>query len=560
MSEYYIVIVQKKLENSLRKLEILERFKYQFLFSFNQLHMVLYRKYRPQKFADIVGQEHVTKTLTNALATLKYGHAYLFAGPRGSGKTTIARIFAKALNCTGRKLAKDSFEPCNKCASCKEITLGKSMDLIEIDAASNRGIDEIRELRDKIRFLPTSSKFKIYIIDEVHMLTKEAFNALLKTLEEPPAHAIFVMATTEPQKVLPTILSRVQRYDFHKASQEEIKKLLDRISKQEDIKIDEDALNLLGQLSFGSYRDSLSLLEQVSSVRQTIASRITLEDVQEILGLAHEKSIFDFIEILSKRDRKLAFSFLGKLFYQGIDLENFTLKLVEIFRKIALYKIGQDQLFDLTKEQQAQAKEISGIFTIEELFSYIGKFSESIFKIKAANLPVLPLEMVVFEMTEANISESEPGSFKVKDAHDSARGGEAHGQSRAERLGPVSSPGKPSPVSLKATGERTFSQTLWPEIIKEARSHNYSLAALLRDAAIAGEEEGTITLAFKFKFHADVISGKRNTQVIEEIITKITGSQYKVLCTVDPGVVIKKPLDPDEELLNGAKEVFEVEE
>src|SRR3989304_7190271 len=184
--------------------------------------MVLYRKYRPQKFIDVVGQEHITKTLTNSLASEKYAHGYLFAGPRGTGKTTLARIFAKALNCTGRKLAKDSFEPCNKCSSCKEITLGKSLDLIEIDAASNRGIDEIRELRDKIRFAPTSSKFKVYIVDDVHMLTKEAFNALLKTLEEPPSHAIFIMATTEPQKVLPTILSRVQRFDFKKAQSPDI--------------------------------------------------------------------------------------------------------------------------------------------------------------------------------------------------------------------------------------------------------------------------------------------------------------------------------------------------
>src|SRR3972149_1791873 len=201
--------------------------------------MVLYRKYRPQKFGEIVGQSHIVQTLTNALANLKFGHGYLFSGPKGSGKTTLARLLAKSLNCTGRKLAKGSFEPCNRCTSCKEITAGKSLDLIEIDAASNRGIDEIRDLREKIRFAPTSSEFKVYIVDEVHMLTKEAFNALLKTLEEPPAHAIFIMATTEPGKIPATILSRIQRFDFRRATFQELEKLLGRTSKMENIKIDE---------------------------------------------------------------------------------------------------------------------------------------------------------------------------------------------------------------------------------------------------------------------------------------------------------------------------------
>ncbi len=510
--------------------------------------MVLYRKYRPQKFADIVGQEHVTKTLSNALASLKFGHAYLFAGPKGSGKTTIARIMAKALNCTGRRLAKDSFEPCNRCLSCKEIMAGKSLDLIEIDAASNRGIDEIRELREKIRFAPTSSQFKIYIIDEVHMLTKEAFNALLKTLEEPPKHAIFIMATTEPQKILPTILSRVQRFDFHKATLEEISKLLERVTRNEGIKINEDALKLIGQLAFGSYRDALSIMEQISSLRQTAASRVTLEQVQEILGLAQEKTVFDFIELLSRKDRQKAFRLIDRLYYQGIDLENFTIKLIEVLRKIALLKIGEDQLFDLTREQQVQVKVLSQKFSIEELMGYIAKFTDSIHKIKSAHLPALPLEMVVYEITQS--------SNKTDEGRGDAPSEVAVSRTKFEtRLARVpESEGRPE------ADKSSFSKNLWPQIIQEARTHNHSLGALLRDATIAGCQSGIVTLAFKFKFHADVVSGKKNTQMVEEIISKITGSQYKVSCVVDPALVIQKPLDPDEELLNGAKEVFEVEE
>ena len=517
--------------------------------------MVLYRKYRPQKFSEIVGQEHVTKTLTNALATFKFSHGYLFAGPKGSGKTTIARILAKALNCTGRKLSKNSFEPCNKCLSCKEITSGKSLDLIEIDAASNRGIDEIRDLREKIRFAPTSSEYKIYIIDEVHMLTKEAFNALLKTLEEPPKHAIFIMATTEPQKVLPTILSRVQRFDFHRATLAEINKLLERVAREEGIKIDEEALRLLGQLSFGSYRDALSLLEQVSSLRQTAASKIIIEQVQEILGLAQEKSVFEFVGYLAARNRKLSFELISKLFFQGVDLENFTNKVVEILRKIALWKVGEDQLFDLTKEQQEEIKLLAQKFAIEELINMITKFTAASLQIKSANLPPLPLEMVVFEITQ-RVGQNDRGNalsetpVEVAPRIDAARR-ESIRKQPSRLVREAGSEGRP---------ESGFSKNLWPQIVAEARIHNHSLAALLRDATIAGQENGVITLAFKFKFHANMVANKKNTQIIEEIIAKLTGSQHKVSCIVDPALVIQKPIDPDEELLNGAKEVFEVEE
>lgn len=510
--------------------------------------MVLYRKYRPQKFADIVGQEHIKVTLANALATKKFGHGYLFAGPKGSGKTTIARILAKALNCTGRKLGKDSFEPCNKCVSCKEVTTGKALDLIEIDAASNRGIDEIRVLREKIRFSPTSSTYKIYIIDEVHMLTREAFNALLKTLEEPPSHAIFLMATTEPQKILPTILSRVQRFDFHKATLEEITKLLEKIIKAEEIKIDEEAVKLLAQLSFGSYRDSLSLLEQISSVRQTSASKITLEQVQQILGLAQEKSIFDFIGNLAERNRHKLFEILSKLYFQGVEMENFTIKLIELLRKIALYKLGENQLYDLTKDQKEMVINFSEKFEIGDLMGLIEKLANVLPQVKSANLPTLPLEMIVFELTQ-DVKEKTQVELETQEPKIIPKEAKASEDKTTEIK-----ESKPAKINYKV-GSHDF----WPQVITESRSHNHHLAALLRDAALAKSDAETITLAFKFKFHADVISGKKNTQLIEEMIRKITGKNYQLVCIVDPELVIKKPTDSDEELLNGAKEVFEVD-
>lgn len=505
--------------------------------------MVLYRKYRPQKFADIVGQEHVAETLKNALVLNNIAHGYLFAGPRGSGKTTVARILAKALNCSGRKISKDSFEPCNKCLHCKEITLGKSLDLIEIDAASNRGIDEIRELRDKIRFAPSNSVYKIYIIDEVHMLTKEAFNALLKTLEEPPPHAIFIMATTEPQKILPTILSRVQRFDFHRAEISEIGKLIKKVAKEENIKIADEAVNLLSQLSSGSYRDSLSLLGQISSLRKTAASTITVQQIQQILGLARDESVFELVNLLAGKDRPKAFNLISKLEAQGTDLENFTVKLIEILRKMILLKLGEDQLFDLTLEQQKKVRGLSEEFSEDTLFQMIKEFAASLSQIKSAPMPQLPLEMVIYKLTVPMQNLDLPLGTKnqnepVVDIVDVAIANDK------KKLKSVSS----------------FNRDLWAEIIKEAKSHNHSLSALLKDAVLAESSEEQITLAFKFKFHANMIGNKRNTQVIEGIIEKITGSRYKLECIVSPELVVNAPVDSEEELLSGAKEVFEVEE
>jgi len=497
--------------------------------------MVLYRKYRPQKFAEVIGQEHIVRTLTNALSSGSFAHGYLFAGSRGLGKTALARIFAKALNCTGRKMGRNSFEPCNKCIPCKEITTGKSLDVLEIDAASNRGIDEIRELREKIRFAPSASNYKVYIIDEVHMLTKEAFNALLKTLEEPPAHAIFVMATTEPHKVLPTILSRVQRFDFHKGSVQEIAKLLEKVAGQEKIKIEAEAIGLLAQLSFGSYRDGLSLLGQVSSIKEG-NKKITLEEVQKILGLAQEKSVFEFVEALAQKNRKKLFEIISKLYLQGIDLENFTVKLVEVLRKIALWKLGEDQLFDLTREQQSEVKKLAESFALDFLMLMVEKFVGAINQIKSAPLPQLPLEMLIYEFTQDQLP-ADNQQLSTKDTVKENIKKEGNVQERPA-------------VS--------FQKDLWVQVIKEAKTHNNHLAALLKDAVLAETTDKTIVLAFKFKFHADVVSGRKNTQLVESIIEKVTGTAYQISCKVDPALAIKAPLESEEELLNGAKEVFDL--
>src|SRR3989344_1256513 len=266
-------------------------------------HVVLYRKYRPQTFADVVGQSHVVTTLKNALTQNRVAHAYLFIGPRGTGKTTVARLLAKTLNCTGRKSTDP--EPCNKCENCLEVLQGRALDLLEIDAASNRGIDEIRALRESVQFHPTKGGYKVYLIDEAHMLTKDAANAFLKTLEEPPPHVVFILATTESQKLLPTIISRTQRFDFRRLSLGEIEGRLEYLVKEEKLKAEKEALRTIAMEADGSIRDAESLLGQIIALGGT---SITLETVEKLLGLFSHSRIKEFVDRMLEKDMQEALS------------------------------------------------------------------------------------------------------------------------------------------------------------------------------------------------------------------------------------------------------------
>ena len=306
----------------------------------------------------------------------------------------------------------------------------------------------------------------------------------------------------------------------------------------------------MAQLAFGSYRDGVSMFDQIASQRKSSASKITLLQIQETLGLAQDKSVLELSGYLATQNRQKAFELVSNLHHQGIDLENFNLKLVEFLRKIALFKMGDNQLFDLTKEQQAEVKRQAELFDLDILMVMIEKFALATYQIKTAPISQLPLEMLIYEFTANNIQDSVVEESSMIDAP------------------PVKKPEiKVIPkeiikdsvkVAPKASGK--FSEDLWSQIIKEARIHNHSLAALLKDAVLAGQEEDTIILAFKFKFHANMISGKKNCQIIEEIVQKITGTQYKISCIVNPELVIKAPVNSEEELLSDAKEVFEIEE
>ena len=367
-------------------------------------NLVLYRKYRPQTFAEIIGQEHVVQTLVNAISSGMVSHAYLFAGPRGSGKTTIARLLAKAVNCQNRK--ENEFEPCNKCSSCMEIMQARSLDLLEIDAASHRGIDEIRELRDGIKFAPSKSKYKVFIIDESHQLTKEAANALLKTLEEPPSHAIFILATTEIHKMISTIISRCQRFDFRKLTLLEIIKRLEIVSEKEKAKIEKAALELIAVNSGGSIRDAESLLDQVLTFSgQNSKDEIKAQDIKDLLGLVELNTISKLTDFLCQKKASEAVNFLNEITDKGSDLQEFAKALINYLRQALILKISGGEVANpiitgLTKEELKLLQAQTLNFKEEELRRILNLFLEAENKMKYSPIPQLPLELAIIEAIE----------------------------------------------------------------------------------------------------------------------------------------------------------------
>jgi len=361
-------------------------------------NLVLYRKYRPKTFAEITGQEHVVKTLTNALLSDTVSHAYLFSGPRGSGKTSIARLLAKSINCEERK-EKES-EPCNKCSSCVEINELRAIDLIEIDAASHTGVDDIRELREGIKFTPAKSKYKVFIIDECHQLSRGAANALLKILEEPPAHAIFILATTEAHKMIPTIASRCQRFDFRRLTLPEIISRLEMLAKKEKASIEKPALELIALNSGGAIRDAESLLDQVLTFSGTLgqAGVIKAENIQELLGMVDVKIMGDFFELLCQKKCGEAIEFLNKILEKGKDIQEFTKAFVRYLRQGLILKIGlASSNTGLTKEEEERLRTQVATFEEADFRRILKLFLEAENRMKYSSIPQLPLELAIVE-------------------------------------------------------------------------------------------------------------------------------------------------------------------
>ena len=371
------------------------------------MHKALYRVYRPKNFSDVIGQEHIVRTLKNQIENNNVGHAYLFCGTRGTGKTSTAKIFSRAVNCTN--LHND--EPCNECENCREILEDKTMDVVEIDAASNNSVDDIRELRENVKYSPAKAKYKVYIIDEVHMLSQGAFNALLKTLEEPPSYVIFILATTEPHKIPATILSRCQRFDFKRVTVKDISSRMRYICEKEGIEADEKALNLIARNSQGALRDALSILDQCISFE---GNKISYNDVIELLGSVNIEQLFDLAESIIKEDTRKSLQILNDFIIWGKDVRNLVNNLIDHFRNLMVCKISNDldEIISLPEETIDLLKQQAETIDTNNLIRILNILSEAQDGMKISSNPRVLMEVTMMKIAQPMFDESKEALIK----------------------------------------------------------------------------------------------------------------------------------------------------
>ncbi|MBI5666305.1 MAG: DNA polymerase III subunit gamma/tau [Nitrospirae bacterium] len=498
-------------------------------------YIVLARKWRPQRFDDLVGQESVVKTFKNALSSGKIVHAYLFSGPRGVGKTTSARLLAKALNCT--QLTDN--EPCGECPSCKSITAGSSVDVIEIDGASNTGVDAVRELRETVKYAPSSSKYKIYIIDEVHMLSTPAFNALLKTLEEPPPHVIFIFATTEPKKILPTILSRCQHHAFRRMTKIRIKEQLIKITSAEKINISEPAVEMIAKAADGSMRDALTLLDQAYS----FSNDITEEELQGLLGLPETEIVANLCETILSGDISKTLSTIKELTDRGSDLRQLTRELVENFRNIAIVKVTDDAegLLEFTQEEVQKLKQHAAAVSIEQLTLLLAELLRLEGEVRNAVHPRYTLELGLLRtsfvkgMTSIDDVLKMLGNSKTTDSVPVVKSAPIERPAAPEEKktniinqpAPVSSPADSTPEPVSSV-ENLSKDEVWQKLIERVDAEDHLLACKLSEARVISLNSTELSIGFNGGMSVLADSIKSKASVIKPILKGVTGHSLKL--------------------------------
>jgi len=512
---------------------------------------VISRKYRPQRFDEIIGQPHICSTLQNSIKSGRIFHSYLFTGSRGIGKTSTARILAKTLNCSQSQ----DFNPCNECQNCLEITGGRNIDVLEIDGASNRGIDQIRELRENVKYPPANSHYRIFIIDEVHMLTKEAFNALLKTLEEPPPHVVFIFATTEPQKIPATILSRCQRYDFHRIPATLIIEHLSRIAGLESVEIPEDILLLIAKKSDGSMRDAESILDQVISFSE---KALNISDVQKILGLIDNDYFFRIAELIRKKERAALIESAGKIFNEGIDVGEFLTGFAEHYRNLLItLTVGNTALLDLPANVKKLYEDSAGEWNSGDLLRSIKIVSEAQTSLKKAENRRMHLEFTLLRMAamedtvtvqqlldridNAHLArhEEEPKITKTIDLFSKPL---ASKQAPTETL-PKMPESKPVPAGQDSQKNNEDSVAIaeisigdirrdWNKIITHIEQSDPSVANFLRNGLPHSIHNNILELSFHetAAFHRNGI--RKRAPVVEKALKEIFHRTYTVQCIV----------------------------
>ena len=510
-------------------------------------YQALYRVYRPQSFNDVVGQQHIIKTLQNALVQEKFSHAYLFSGPRGTGKTTAAKILAKAVNCEKAPIA----EPCNECATCRGITDGSISDVIEIDAASNNGVDEIRDIRDKVKYAPSAVRYKVYIIDEVHMLSIGAFNALLKTLEEPPAHVIFILATTEPHKIPLTIISRCQRFDFKRISPEDIVYRMKEVLGSEELEVSEDALYEIAKASEGGMRDALSLLDQAISYS---TEKVSLEDVLSITGAVSQAFIVKIVQAIFNENIVEALDSVESLIKNGKDPARFVEDLIFYYRDVLLYQASEENAYLLEKAAvNEEFKELSSKMDSAFIYKVIAELNQTQQEMKWSNHPRVLLEVALVKLAQSstnqedtlpyqdilqkmNQMEAELQQLKEKgiQVDHTAQAVQTEKkqtrQSRSQYKTPV---GKVNEVLKNATRQNLETiKRSWAQVLDTLKQQNKaSHAALLSNSEPVASSDQSFILKFKYEIHCKMASENNNNvrDNLENILYTLIGSKREMV-------------------------------